>query len=280
MSAFADQMLLKFLDDTFVVDLLKNQLSLPALFYLTYEVTDIELKDFALPPELPVLRRQFQMPVFETIRTSGTEERIVPTPERVQVNHEQPRYGRLSWVDVFLEILLATKVHDKGAPIEKITVKNLIEKLGGVASLDELKAKLKELYPVSVVEAFFKKLRISSVEEFKRRGNLFLEFVYKEPPPYDPNDPQNARSFRVNVCVQFQPELKILEALQNAKLCRSILENERDFTEAFEGGEIKTPYAFVVIFPESAVPNQNKAQIKTDIKALFAAEQMLAHFVT
>ena len=282
MSTFADQMLIKFLQDTFVDDLLKNQLGLTALFNLTYEVADIELKEIALAT---VLRRQFQMPAFETIRTIGMEERIMPMPERVQVNHAQPRYGRLAWVDVFLEILLATNVHDKGAPLEKITTKNLIEKLGGVASLNELRTKLKTLYPDSVVEAFFKELRISSVDEFKRRGNLFLEFVYKTPPPFDPNDPQNARTFRVNFCVQFQPELKILEALQNAKLCRSILENEKDFAEAFEGGEIKTPYVFVAIFPEgvvvdNAIPGLTAAQIKASMKTLFAAEKMLALFST
>jgi len=282
MSTFANQMLLRFLQDAFVEDLLKNQLGLATLFNLTYEVKDIDLKEISLAG---IKQRQFQMPAFETIRTTGMEERIVPTPERVQVNHEQSRLGRLAWVEVFLEILLSTKVHDKSAPIEKITVTHLIEKLGGVASLNELRTKLKTLYPDSVVEAFFKELRISSVEEFKRRGNLFLEFIYKTPPPFDPNDPQNARAFHVNVCVQFQPELKITEALQNAKLCRSILENEKDFAETFEGGEIKTPFVFVVIFPDSVVTNDSipgltAEQARTGIKALFATEKMLAHFIT
>lgn len=280
MSSFSDQMLLKFLQDAFVEDFVKNQLGLTALFNLTYEVEDIELKEIAL---MGVQRRQFQMPVFETIRTTGTEERILPGTERVQVNHAQPRYGRLAWVEVLLELLLSTKVHDKGAPIEKITVKNLIEKLGGITSLTELRNKLKTLYPDSIVDAFFKELHISSVEEFKRRGNLFLEFLYKTPAPYNPNDPRNARTYRVNVCVKFQPELKIEEALQSAKLCRSVLENERDFAETFEGGAIKVPYVFVVIFPDSvvknnAIPGLTATQIKTSIKALLAAEKMLAHF--
>lgn len=282
MSIFADQMLLRFLEDAFVKNLLENQLGLTPLFNLIYEVDDFELKEIHLER---VQRRQLEMPVFETIRTSGTEERIMPNPERVQVNRAQPRNGRLSWVDVFLEILLATKVHKTGAAIERITVENLIEKLDGVASLSELKAKLKAMYPDNVVEACFREMHINSVEEFKRRGNLFLKFVYKAPLPYDPNDPQNARSFRVNVCVQFQPELKILDALQNAKLCRSILENERDFVETIDGGDIRTPYAFVVIFPENvvvnnAIPGLNTAQIKAGIKALFVAEKMLALFVT
>ncbi|HJZ79317.1 MAG TPA: hypothetical protein VKD91_03195, partial [Pyrinomonadaceae bacterium] len=196
----------------------------------------------------------------------------------------QPRYGRLTWVDVFLDILLATKVESKAMPIEKITAQDLLEKLGGVTSVPDLRNKLAAIYPPSIVDAFFKQLRITSVDDFKSRPTLFLEFVYKIPPPFDPNDPQNARNFQLNVCVQFQPELKIGEALQAAKLCRSILENERDFAQTFDGGEIDRPYAFVVIFADSAItdnalPNLTVAQIKANIKSLFQAERMLAHFV-
>jgi len=113
---------------------------------------------------------------------------------------------------------------------------------------------------------------------------LFLEFIYQAPPPFDPNDPKNARNYKVNVCVQFQAEFKIGEPLQTAKLCRSILENEKDFPQNFDDGEINTPYAFVVIFADSAIvdgafPNLTAAQIKTDIKSLFQAERMVAHFV-
>jgi len=207
----------------------------------------------------------------------------MPTAERVKVDRAQPRYGRLAWVDVFLDVLLATKVESKAMAIETITAQSLLEKLGGVVSMQDLKNKLAALYPASVVDAFFKKLRITSVGDFKKHPTLFLEFVYKAPPPFDPADPQNSRSFRLNVCVQFQPELKISEALQAAKLCRSILENERDFAQTFNGGDIDTPYAFVVIFADSAVvdgglPNLTAAQIKTNIKSLFLAERMLAHF--
>jgi hypothetical protein len=280
MSAFADLLLLRFLQENFVQDLLTTQLGLASLFSLTYATEDLELDQIALTG---VQRREFQAPAFETIRTNGIDEQIMPTAERVKVDRAQPRYGRLAWVDVFLDVLLATTVKSKAMAIETITAQSLLEKLGGVVSMQDLKDKLAALYPASVVDAFFKKLRITSVNDFKRHPTLFLEFVYKAPPPFDPGDPQNSRSFRLNVCVQFQPELKISEALQAAKLCRSILENERDFAQTFNGGDIDTPYAFVVIFADSAVvdgglPNLTAAQIKTNIKSLFLAERMLAHF--
>src|SRR5262249_37614270 len=126
MSAFADQLLLQFLQENFVRDLLTNQLGLISLFNLTYEAEDIDLKQIALAG---VQRKEFELPAFETIRTSGIDERIMPTAERVKVDRAQPRYGRLTWVDVFLDILLATKVESKAMPIEKITAQDLLEKL-------------------------------------------------------------------------------------------------------------------------------------------------------
>jgi hypothetical protein len=281
MSVFADRLLLQFSDNSFVQDLLTNQLGLAALFNLTYAVEDIDLRQIALAD---VPRRAFEVPAFETIRTNGTDEKIVPTTERVRVERVQPRYGRLAWVDVLLDVLVSTQVESKAMPIERINVQNLLDKLGGVASMVELRNKLAALYPPSIVDAFFQQLRITSVEDFKRQPSLFLEFVYKAPPAFDPADPQNTRTFRLNVCVQFQPELKIGETLQAAKLCRSILENERDFVQTFEGGEIETPYAFVVIFADSAVvdgalPNLTAAQIKAGVQTLFQTERMLARFM-
>jgi hypothetical protein len=281
MSIFADQMLFRFLQDVFIEDLLHNQLSLSVLFNLTYEPKDIELQEVTLAR---VERRQFQIPVFETIYTTGTEERILPTPERIQVNRQHPRFGRLDWVEVFLEVVLLVKIHQQGTPIERVTTRDLIEELGGVNSLAQLRTRLEERYSESIVEAFFEKLKISTLEEFKQKGNLFLETVFQTPPPFDPDDPKNLRNFRVNVCVKFQPKLNVAEALQTAKLCRSILENERDFAKSFEGVEVKMPYVFVTIFPESvavdnAIPGLNANQIKQGVQDLFTAEGMLARFL-
>jgi hypothetical protein len=281
MSAFGDQLLLRFLQDAFVTDFLSNQLGLASLFHLTYTLEDIDLKDITLGA---VQFRQFEMPAFETIRTNGIDEQILPTPERTRIDRAQPRYGRLAWVDVLLDVVLATKVQSKAMSIESITAQNLLDKLGGVTSLADLKNKLAALYPQSIVDAFFKQLRITSVEAFANHPSLFLEFLYKAPPPFDPANPQNARNFQLNVCVQFQAELKIAETLQSAKLSRSILENERDFTQTIDGDVIDTPYAFVAIFSDSviqdnALPSLTADQIKAGIKELFQAERMLAHFL-
>lgn len=275
-----DKMLLQFLDSAFVKDFLENQLGLTDLFNLTYAAKDVELKELAYTK---LNRREFQVPAFETIRMSGTQERQTPSPERVRIDQARPRHGRLAWIEVMLEVLLTAKVYDKGAPLERVVTKNLIDDLGGVGSLDELRTKLSARYPPSIVEAFFRELSITTVEEFRQRGNLVAQFFYKTPPPYNPADPQNVRNYVLNVCVLLQADLTVAEALQQAKLCRSILENERDFAGSFEGGDISTPYAFVVSFPNSkisneAIPGMKAADIKAALKSLFAGEGMLAHF--
>jgi hypothetical protein len=275
-----DKMLLQFLDAAFVKDFLENQLGLTDIFNLTYAASDVELKELAYTK---LIRREFQVPAFETIRTSGTQERQSPTPERVRVDQEQRRFGRLAWIEVMLEVLLTAKVYDKGAPLEKVLTKNLIDDLGGINTPAELRTKLSARYPPSIVDAFFSELSITTVEEFKQRGNTALQFFYKTPPAYNPADPRNVRTYALNVCVLLQADLAVADALQRAKLCRSILENERNFADSYDGGEISAPYAFVVSFPNSrisneAIPGMKATDIKAGLKSLFAGEGMLAHF--
>jgi hypothetical protein len=279
MSVFADQMSIRFLEDSFITGLL-NDLGLLTLFNIIYSVEKINVQTIALGS---IVNKQFQLPAFETIRTTGVDERLTSQPDRVKVDRAQPRYGRLAWTDIFLELLLNAKVHSTASAIDKITVKRLLDELGAVNTMSELRIALAERYLPDVVSAFFKKTRITTIEDFKRRGNSFLEFAYKQPAPFDPNDPQNSRTFRANVCVQFQPEPKIVEALQSAKLCRSIMEGEAGAAETLDEVEIKTPFAFVVIFPDASVgddffPGLNAAQTKTNIKTMFAVENMVAHF--
>ena len=275
-----DKMLLRFLDNAFIKDFLENQLGLTALLGLTYAPRDIEFKELTYTK---LNKREFQVPAFETIRTSGTEERLTSMPERVKIERQQRRHGRLAWIEVMLDVLLTAKVYPKGAPLEKVVSKELLTELGGVNSLADLRTKLTARYSPSVVDALFRELRITTVEEFKSRGNLVLDFFYKAPPPYNPNDPQSVRTYSVNLCVLLQPDLSVAEALQKAKLCRSIMENEQDYADSFDGGDLTTPYAFVVSFPDSrisneAIPGMKATEIKASLKSLFAEEGMLAHF--
>jgi hypothetical protein len=280
MDTFSEPMLLKFQQNAFVEDWFNTKLDLRALLELTYDSEKAETREITFAG---LQRRQFQEPLFETIRTLGGWEQTMPSATRVQIRREQPRLGRLVWIDVMFEVLLSAKVAVKSGPIAEVTARDLTAKLGGVSSLAELQTKLGTIYPPSVVEAFFQQLKITSVADFKRRGNLFLEFVYQAPPVFDPDDPGVGRSYNLNLCVRLQPELKLAETLQAAKLGRSILENERDFAERFEEGEILSPYVFVIVFPDNlfvdgAIPGLTGAQLKTRVRELFANEKILVHF--
>jgi hypothetical protein len=279
MSIFTDQMSIRFLRDDFITTLL-NDIGLLTLFNIIYSVEKIAVREITLGS---ILSRRFQVPAFEAIRTSGVDERLTSSPERIKIDRVQPRYGRLAWTDIFLELLLNVKAQSTAGPIDKITVKHLLDELGAVNTIPQLRAALTAKYSTSVVDAYFKKTRITTIEDFKRRGNLFVEFVSKQPAPFDPDDPANSRTFRANVCVQCQAEAKIVEALQSSKLCRTILEGETSSAEDLDEVEVKTPFAFVVIFPDASVgdnffPGLTAAQSKTSVKSIFAAENMLAHF--
>jgi hypothetical protein len=223
------------------------------------------------------------MPAFETIRQRGMNEKINPGSEWVKVDRSYYRMGRLSWVDVYLDVLLGIDVESLEMPLLSITSQELIAALGPVNSLDDLRTNLGKLYPESIVDAFFAAFAIHTLEDFTSQPGLFLKFLYDAPTPFVAGDPKNARTFRVNVCVQVQTALAVNEALQAAKLCRSILVNENESMQTFEGGDIATPFALVAVFPDSlvvdnAIGTLKAADIKSGIKQLFTSEGMFAHF--
>ena len=103
------------------------------------------------------------------------------------------------------------------------------------------------------------------------------------PPAFDPNDPAAMRNFTVSVRVKIADGFDVAGALQSAKLCRSILENE-SVPDTVAGVERTTPYAMVTIFADAAVtdasiPGLTAAQAKAAVGALFAEERMFAQFI-
>jgi hypothetical protein len=168
-------------------------------------------------------------------------------------------------------------------PIDSIRTANLIEDLGGVSSLADLRTKLLTRYAPSVVDGMFAALRINTVEDFEQRMNLLVQLFFKPAPVFDPEDPNSSRTFPVSVCLKFQSDLTIIDSLQAAKLCRSVMERETDFNPSCDGAEIKTPYVMVTVYPDSLVkdnviPGLTAAQIRSDVQTLFTSEGMVAVF--
>jgi hypothetical protein len=280
MGQFTDSLLLRMTDDTFVRNLLAQALGPTNLFEAVFAFDSLEVHNLTLDS---IERREFARLTLEPIRTLGINERLVPGTERTRIERTQLRSGRMAWIDALVDVALTAKTHSTGFPLESLTVKNLTEELGGVSTLTQLRAKLETMYAPSVVEAFFSTSHIETIEDFERDAHLFLRFAFKAPPPFDPHNPGAPRTFRLTVCVMIHDELKISAALQNAKLCRSILTMETDSAGTIPGGEIVTPYAFAVVFPDAAVTDQTlpaltAAQVKAMTKSIFRSERMVAHF--
>jgi hypothetical protein len=275
--AFADNQLFLFAQDAFVAGWLANQIGLLPLFSSVYRPVDFQIQELTLAG---VQGKRFELPVLETVRVRGTDEQTAPATTRVKIERERLRAGRLAWVDVFLDVVLTVRVTALTGPIDHVAVRSLLDKLGPVASLADLRTRLEALYAPSVVDAFFGQLRVTSLDDLLSRPALFLQLVYKAPPAPDPGE---ARNYPVNVCVQVREDVAVREALQGAKLCRGILENQGDFAGDVAGADVLTPYAFVVVFPDAlvtdaTVPGLTAAQFKAGVRSLFAAENLLAQF--
>ncbi|MDR3470649.1 MAG: hypothetical protein P4M09_03005 [Devosia sp.] len=281
MSVFVDSALLQFAQNAFVTDLLTNGLGLTTLFNTAFTATDVEVQSLALGA---VTARSYKVPAFESVRSTGVDERILPDMQRVRKERVLPRYGRLDWVDVAFEAELIAKVSSLVGPIESVTIEGLEERLGGVNSIAELRTKLLPLYAPSMVDDLFARLRISSLEDFTRQIHLFVELVGAAPPSFDPEDPAASRSYTVPLRVKIADGFDIAGTLQSAKLCRSILEHE-GIPDAPDGVERTVPYTFIVLFDDAAVtdaslPGQTAVQTKAAVQALFNTERMLAQFIT
>jgi hypothetical protein len=281
MTAFVDATLLRFAQDAFVTDMLTNGVGLTALFNAAFQATDVEPRSFTMGQ---LSARAYKVPIYDSVRSNGTDERIVPDSQRVQISRVWSRLGRLDWIDVAFDAVLNTQVQTLVGPLQSISIETLEQKLGGVTSIDDLRAKLLALYAPSVVDAIFAKLNITTLADFETRYHLFIEFVGAAPPAFDPNDPSTRRSFPVSVRVKIADGFDVAGALQAAKACRGILDNGAAQNSP-DGVELVTPYIFITLFDNSAVtdtslPGMTAAQAKTAVQTLFSGERMFAQFLT
>ena len=280
MSTFVDSTILRFSQEAFVADIMTNGLGLTSLFNMTFTSTDMSLQSVTLGP---ISARSYKVPAFETIRSVGTDERISPDSQRVRKERRLARFGRLDWVDVAFDAVLSTRMQMLVGPLQTVTLQTLEEKLGGVASLADLRTKLLTLYAPTVVDDIFARLRISTFEDFARQRHLFITLVGAAPAAFNPADPATGRDLTVSLRVKIADGLDVAGALQSAKLCRSILENEA-VPDTLDGIERSTPFAFVTIFSSAALtdnslPGMTAIQARAAVQALFNAEKMFAQFI-
>lgn len=280
MATLTDRLTLSLLDDAFVSNLLANQIGLARLFRLGWEL------EAGTVHELAIARlgdRQFQLPVFQSVRTRGTEERLAPNPERIRVDYEQPRHGRLEFVDALVPIDLDAVVEDRATPVRQITAQDLLTELGNPATLPDLRAALTARYGADVTGRLLDALHVVSIEELRGRG-LTLTIESEPAPPFDLLDPANRRRFPLTLCLSVVPQLEPAAALREAKVRRVLISEQQPAADEVAGAELLQPYVFLVLFPDSAavdnaIPGLTAAEIRTQVRDLFAREEMVAHFL-
>lgn len=281
MPTLNDRLTLRLLDDAFVSDLLATQIGLAPLFGLTYQLEAGIVHQVALTR---IRRRQFQVPLFQTVRTRGSDERQGANPERIRIDREQPRKGRLEFLDAEIEIVVTATIEDRATRVRQITATDLLTELGNPANMVALRAALVAQYGAFVADHAIEKLHIESVEELARRGALSFRIESEPAPPFDPDDPANRRELPLQFCIKVVPQLDPVVALRDAKLCRLLIEEERRSPETVGGAEVRRPFLFLALFADSAaadnaIPGLTAAQIKTQVRDLFNREEMVAHFV-
>lgn len=280
MSTFVDTALLRFADDTFVGDLL-TEVGLAALFAASYTARDFGVESVALASVGP---RSYKVPAFETLRSTGAEERVVPDTQRVRVDRVYPRFGRIDWIDVAFDAVLATQVSMQVAPLQSITSQSLEQRLGGVASIAELRAKLLALYTPGVVDDLLLRMRVTTIEDFRADNPLFVQMIGAAPPPFVAGDPANLRSFAVPMRVKVAEGFDAAAALQAAKFGLAIAESNA-LPDDLPGVDRNAPCVFLTLFNDAAVtdaslPGFTADEAKAAVRALFASESMFAHFIT
>ncbi|MFN7960553.1 MAG: hypothetical protein U0002_04715 [Thermoanaerobaculia bacterium] len=281
MATFADRVSLALLDDPSVTDLLVNQIGLAPLFGVCWQLEAGTVNSLALTR---IRSREWQKPVFQTVRTRGSEEVQSANPHRVRIDYLQPRHGLLEWLELFLEVDLEVVVDDHATPLKSVKAVDFLADLGNPATLPALRAALEARYGPYLRDRLLAELKIHSIEELRHRGALTLTLESEPAPPFDPDDPANHREVPLRLAFRAAAQLEPTAALAKAKLARSLLEDEQLVAPELAGFEAKRPYAFVTLFPDSvavdnAIPGLTAAQIRTRVKALFAAEEMTAHFV-
>jgi len=150
----------------------------------------------------------------------------------------------------------------------------LSEDLSGVASIAELESKFDFLD----VPAFMAETGVDTLDELKAKFPRRFRMQYAQPPAFDPNDPRFRRELRLAVCVLFESVLDLELALRSVRQARRASVAARPIVGERNGGEVRSPAAWMVVFPRAALTAQTPPEVA--VQALFAGADVVAAFET
>jgi hypothetical protein len=270
MSDFADQLMLKYMTPANVTALLLPQgdpqrLRIRQLLQSVYEMRFLTVREV---DAVDVLRKEYQLSLREPSDVRGTLEKVLPDAERYFGSFTAPQLGPLSWVAMELDTKVSVRVEITAGALEQIAS----EDLSPITTLADFQSKFQFID----LPAFMSEAGVATVQELKEVFPRQFRLSFAQPPPYDPNDPAARRTFRLTICALFLPELKVEEALREAKLSRRVAQVAMPTVGEVDGNEVLGPNAWMVVFPKSSLSPTGPSE--ASYRAVFAAEGVVAAF--
>jgi hypothetical protein len=218
--------------------------------------------------DVTLLGKEFQVPLTTPVELRGTLERPADPAQLTNLVLRGLRPDAPRWIPMELDVRVTAKVEITAGALEGLEGEDLTD----VTSLADFESR----FDVIDMPAFMAEAGASTLEELKARLPQKLRLLYAQPPAFDPDDPAATRRFRLAVCVLFEPALDLEAALRAVREAREAAAAARPFVGEANGGEVRAPAAWMVVFPRSALTPQLPAE--SDVDALFATADAVAAF--
>lgn len=275
MSAFADRLLLQLSDPAQLVQLLDpaadpTHARLKALIDAAYSFESATIHDVQ---NVQVRASELQRPIFPRRRTHGTWTRTQPSYERTDTLSERAGDQPPVWIDIAATVTLTLVLE-----VDRAEVASIVDReIARFATPADFRARFQFID----LPAYMAELGVATFDEMRDRyHHLLAEFRLKPVPVFNPADPANLRQLTLGLALLFRESIDVVAALRDAKLARETMERSLAYGagSANDIAEARTPFAPLVVFPQSAVGGP---PLTADaLQSLFAGERILALFVT
>jgi hypothetical protein len=273
MSLFVDQAVLRFSAPARLIELLApagdpTHIRLRSLLDAMYDLPFATLHDVF---DVEVRRIELQRPLFSPDRTHGNWTQTIPSHIRTDVVYESLNDAEPVWLDISAEVSLTLVLEVDANEVESILTRQIDE----FNTLDEFRAHFRFID----LDAFMANHGFTTVEELRKQYHYLLtEIRLRTPEPFNPDDPANQHRYSLNLVVLIRDTIDVAAALRDVKLAQNILKRALTYRREVDEAEVRTPYAPLIIFPESALTDLPFSA--DDLQSLFAAERILVLFVT
>ena len=273
MTGFVDQMMVKLQDPTQLEDLVvpaadPTHQRLRQLFGEAYALPFATLHDVV---SVDVDAVEFQRPLFPPKRLSGTWLQTIPAHTRTDVSYEGLDGLAPEWIDLAARLSVTVVLEVDPGVVESLRISDL----GDFSTVAEFQARFRFFD----LQRFMDEHDLASVEDLKRAFRYLLgEIQLKDLDQFDPNDPANQRRLPLNLAVLVRSTIDLVQALRDARMAREALERTLSWRRTVDDAEVLTPYAPLLVFPQSAVASTSLTEAQ--IHDFFASQGILALFVT